>query len=320
LEMKELKKTIELLMYEALIRRLCKNYHKFEEINSDWAKKRAGFNGEKTVYRVLTMLEEQKYYIFHNLRFKIGQYFFQIDFLIVTPRFILITEVKNIAGILFFDELGQFIRISHDKEEDFQDPISQVQLHKRQLIKWLEEKHFPKVPIEYVVVVSQPSSIIKISNRNPEVRKRVLPVSKLLEFIENNDRSYKNEILDQKQVKNLNNTLLKEDIPYTPNLLEKYNIPEKNIITGVKCPKCFSAPMIPLKGTWKCPHCRTCSKYAHIDAINDYLLLINSTISNRVLREFLHVPSRQKATRILASLNLSNTGSNKNRLFHLSKK
>lgn len=316
---KELQKPIELIIYETLLKRLSKNHIKIDEIKSDWAKRNAGFNGEKAVYRMLTYLDEKKYFIFHNLRLKMGQYYFQMDFLIVTTKFILIIEAKNIAGTLLFDELGQFIRVNQDKEEGFQDPVSQVQLHKRQLIKWLEKNHLPKVPIEYAVVISRPSSLIKMTNRNPEVRRRVLPLTKLLEFIENIDRCYKNESLLLKQLKKTNKILLKDNTPFIPNLLEKYNISKKDILTGVQCPKCLAVPMISINGTWKCPLCNTCSKTAHIEAIYDYLLLINPTINNHDLREFLHLPSRQKATRILTSMNLTYTGGNKNRLYSLPK-
>ncbi|MGX6444175.1 nuclease-related domain-containing protein [Neobacillus sp. K501] len=316
---KEFQKPIELTMYEILLKRLSKNHIKMDEIKADWAKKNAGYNGEKSVYRMLTFLDEQKYYIFHNLRLKIGQYYFQMDFLIVTTKFILIVEAKNIAGTLLFDEFGQFIRIIEEKEEGFQDPISQVQLHKKQLQKWLEKNHFPKTPIEYTVVVSKPSSIIKMNTRNHEVRKRVLPLTKLLEFIENSDRYYKNESLTMKQLKIMNKNLLKDNTPFIPNLLEKYNLSKNDILTGVQCPKCLAAPMKPIKGTWRCPQCSTCSKSAHHDAIYDYMLLINSSITNRDLREFLHIPSRQKATKILTSLNLIHTGGNKNRQYFLPK-
>lgn len=316
---KEFQKPIELAMYEILLKRLSKNHIKMDEIKADWAKKNAGYNGEKSVYRMLTFLDEQKYYIFHNLRLKINQFYFQMDFLIVTTKFILISEAKNIAGTLLFDELGQFIRIIDDKEEGFQDPISQVQLHKKQLQKWLEKNHFPKTPIEYAVVVSKPSTIIKMNTRNPEVRKRVLPLTKLLEFIENSDRYYKNESLSMKQLKMMNKNLLKDNTPFIPNLLEKYNLSKNDILTGVQCPNCLAAPMKPINGTWRCPQCNTCSKSAHHDAIYDYLLLINSSLTNRDLREFLHVPSRQKATKILTSLNLIHIGGNKNRQYFLPK-
>lgn len=315
--MKELQKTIELIIYEILLRRLDKNHIRYDEIKGEWAKRNAGFIGEKSVYRMLTFLDDQKYFIFHNLRLKIDQYFFQMDFLVVTTKFILIIEAKNIAGTLLFDEFGQFIRVIDDKEEGFQDPISQVKLHKRQLQKWLEKNHFPKIPIEYAVVVSKPSSIIKMTSRNPEVRKRVMPLTKLLEFIEN--IYYKNDSLSMKQLKKINKQLLKDNTPFIPNLLEKYKLSKKDILTGVQCPNCITAPMIPKNGTWKCPQCNTYSKTAHIDAIYDYLLLINPTISNRDLREFLQLSSRQKATRILTSMNLAHTGENKNRLYILPK-
>lgn len=52
-------------------------------------------------------------------------------------------------------------------------------------------------------------------------------------------------------------------------------------------------------------------------ALHDYSLLLGPAITNKELRNFLHVSSSHAATRILKSLNLPQTGAQKNRTYTL---
>ncbi len=67
-----------------------------------------------------------------------------------------IIEVKNISGILLFDEkFNQLIRINNKGvEERFPSPINQVWNQKEQLTKWLH-KHSVKIPPIETLVVKQ---------------------------------------------------------------------------------------------------------------------------------------------------------------------
>lgn len=71
------------------------------------------------------------------------------------------------------------------------------------------------------------------------------------------------------------------------------------------------------RGKWTCLTCSHISKDAHIIALKDYALLIHSQITNSQLRDFLQVPSIYVGTKLLASLNLTHTGKNKGRIYHL---
>jgi hypothetical protein len=69
--------------------------------------------------------------------------------------------------------------------------------------------------------------------------------------------------------------------------------------------------MIRKIGTWLCPNCNHPSRTAHLKAIEDYFLLIEPTITNQKLRDFLQLYSAKTAAEILKSLPLKRTGSTK---------
>jgi hypothetical protein len=97
----------------------------------------------------LSFLPKENYLIFHDLRLKNTEYYFQIDSLILSPYFALIIEVKNIAGTLHFDPVfDQLIRKLYDTEQGLPDPLSQVRKQTNQLYKWIEAHNIPILPIE----------------------------------------------------------------------------------------------------------------------------------------------------------------------------
>nr|WP_276310196.1 nuclease-related domain-containing protein [Bacillus salacetis] len=86
-----------------------------------------------------------------------GTHYFQIDSVIITGKYILIVETKNMPGTLNFDtEFNQLIRTNEKVEEAFSDPMIQVKRHKAQLRKWLACLHLSHLPIESLVVISTP--------------------------------------------------------------------------------------------------------------------------------------------------------------------
>lgn len=312
---KPIQPPIRLQALNALHSRLVKTCPKYEEISGERARRLAGFNGEKKVEYILRTIDEDYYFIFHDLCLKIGDLTFQMDFLLLTNRFALIIEAKNFAGTMLFDDHGQFIRILGEQQNGYADPIAQAQYHQRCLRKWLALHHFPTLPIDYVVSVSKPSTIIRMENPDPEVRKRVLPASKLPNYLFHLNQQSKKELFDPKTLRKLSKLLIKKHSPQNPNLLKEYNLTKKNILPGVQCPKCDSLPMISLKGYWKCPVCLFPSRDAHIHATHDLFLLFGPTIKNQQFREFLLISSIQKARKLLKSMNLPYSGDKRGRVY-----
>ncbi len=307
----------EIRQLQALLGRLPEEHEKRPLIEKDLAKQLRGFKGEKALAYYLDFLPEKDFYIFHNLRLPTGKYHFQLDFLILTARYIFIPECKNFFGTLVFDEpFKQLIRVMNNEEEGFQDPVSQAKWHKKQLQDWRGLNHFPSdVPIGFLVVISDPATIIKAVPNSPETRRHVVHAQVFLERMHELMKGCKREVFDHKALRKLSKKLLNSHVPNNTNLLGKYNLSVSELTRGVQCPECGRFPMKRKHGTWECPYCHTKDKNAHIHALYDYFLLVNSSITNKKFRDFAGIGSEDTATRLLTKAKLPFSGENRHRIY-----
>lgn len=313
---KELSIPIRILSLEAMKDRIRDTHPKACDIQQELIWRWTGFKGERAVSYYLDFLPDKDYYIFHSLRLPSGKHFFQMDYLLLTARCIIILECKNFYGTLSFDEsFNQLIRIANDKEEGFQDPISQVKWHRQQLLNFLRSLQI-SLPVEYLVVISNPSTIIKTTPQNKLALKKVVHGHSLLERIEEIVGRYQKESVDLKGIRRLSKLLLKHHTQETFDVIKKYGIKKEDIVTGVKCPECQRIPMIRKKGTWFCSSCGCKDKNAHVSALNDYFLIEGPSITNQKFRDFVHLESKDTAKRLFGALNLPFTGTNKGRIYH----
>lgn len=318
--MKKLSIPLRILTLEATRDRLEEDHQRAGDIRQELKLRMSGFNGERAVSYYLDFLPDKDYAIFHSLRLPSGKYYFQMDYLLLTTRCIIILECKNFYGIISFDEsFNQLIRVAHEKEEGFQDPISQAKWHRQQLLKFLYSHHI-SLPVEYLVVISNPSTIIKANPQHKLAMNKVIHGHSLLERIEKIVKRYQKELLDSKGMRKLSKLLLKYHTPETYDVMKKFGLSEREILTGVKCPNCHRIPMARAKGTWVCPACGCKDRKAHVSALNDYFLIYEPSITNQKFREFVHLESKDTAKRLLRSMNLTVTGTNKGRIYHKTEK
>lgn len=308
---------IKTRMLEALIRRLPSNHPLQPILTSGLNRNMAGYKGELRVISALKALPEKEYLIFHDLRLLGPPYPFQMDILILTSYFILILEVKNIAGEIYFDQtFNQLIRTKSDgKTEAFDDPILQVNRQRQQLLAWMKSKSYTKLPVETLVVSANSSTIVRASNT--ALNRKVIRKDYLLLNIDEFKEKYKEKILTPKALKKLSALFIKEHTPHLPNLLDIYKIPTASLQTGVYCPHCCSLSMERRLRKWICRICMTSSHDAHISALQDYAFLIKPTITNGECRRFLQLHSSSSAKNLLLSLNLDKIGHTKGRIYLL---
>ena len=303
---------------EALLRRLPAEHAQRARIEEDLSKYKAGYQGEKSLDYHLSFFQKQ-IIILHDIRLSDDEkHFFQIDTMIISPKFIIILEVKNIIGTLYFDQnFNQLIRIIDGKEESFSNPIIQVERQKRQLEKWLKRHSFDKYNIIPYVVLSNPKAIIKASSNQREIAKRVIHSDLLYKNIENLESKFYPDVYTTKEIRKLAKLLIKQNQLFDQNILEYYKIKIDVLLTGVYCTNCQAYSMIRDKGNWHCIKCFKNSKDAHFLALMDYFLLIGNTIKNHQIRNFLHISSIYNASRLLSKLNLPSTGSKKDKVYYL---
>lgn len=284
-----------------------------EEVKSRWK----GYRGEKQVDYHLEFLDSEKYLIFNNIRLIFKKHAFQIDTLIMTPFFLLITEIKNISGEIYFEKgSNQVIRKIEDKEDGFQNPILQVSKQRQLLQLWLRKHRFPDIPVEDLVVFSDRKTIIKTTKDNYQIFNKVIFADVLVDKINQFKRIYSHEALNSKQLQKLKKLILKEHTPEPPSALQKFGIMRSELRLGSQCLECHQFYLIRQKNKWFCPKCQSNSKKSHIKAIYDYFLIVNTTISNKQCREFLLIESPNTAKKLLKAMNLPTSGSNKNRVYH----
>jgi hypothetical protein len=307
-----------IIKYQALIRRLAENHIVKFDVATDFNNRMTGFRGEESVmnFHLDPLLNSSNYRIYHDLRFLHGNYYFQIDILILCSYFALVLEVKNRARDWHFDKVIQQTILEKDgKKERTKNPIFQARLQAYKLKEWLKEHNFSGLPIQYLFVNSNETAKIFIEEDN-KYKWNVCHSESLLERIEQKADFFKVECFEEKELRKINKLLLSNNCPEEIELFQKYSIGPKDVLPGVHCPNCNYLPMIYYAGTWKCPKCRTKSKTAYIDTLRDYFLLINPSITNAEARRFLQTDSPKIAHHILTSMNLPTTGNCKYKVYH----
>ncbi|MFE8700616.1 nuclease-related domain-containing protein [Cytobacillus sp. FJAT-54145] len=302
----------------ALQKRLPQNHPKLPLILEELSKREAGYKGESSLDYHLSFLDPNQYFIFHDLRLRFQTHYFQMDILIVSRSFIVILEVKNIAGSLFFDTIfNQLIRTKDGVETAFQDPLIQIQRQESNLKNWLLNKQIPDMPIFSLVVISNPHTIIRTPPKYHYLNYKIIRPEIISNKINHFEITSEEVILTEKELKKLAKMINKEDTVLDSPILERFQIDSSELRKGVFCNSCGFLPMIRTHGSWYCPSCKTYCKNGHLQALNDYRLLVSNEITNMEMRKFLIISSRANTTRLLQSMNLSFIGNNKGRIYQL---
>ncbi|MFX3628551.1 MAG: nuclease-related domain-containing protein [Ectobacillus sp.] len=315
---KECEVPLKIKKLEALLRRLPGDHPQRKEIEGDLAKNRAGYKGEQSLDYYLSFLPHQDYFIFHDLRLPHQNHFFQLDVLLLSSKFFLIMEVKHISGAVLFDHaFHQLIRTANESETVFPDPILQAERQAAQLTEWLKQHKCPLIPVEFLVVMTNSSTLIKSSPPHSRSMQKVVRSTNLAPKIAALQSVHSEERLNKRELRRVCSLLLKYNTPHDLDILERFNISKSKIIKGVHCPSCYSLPMERKQRKWNCSYCSFSSKDAHVSSLQDYALIFGRTITNRQLRDFLQLSSDSTARKLLAAMNMPYTGTTKGREYHL---
>ncbi|MEH7272126.1 nuclease-related domain-containing protein [Neobacillus vireti] len=243
---------------------------------------------------------------------------FQMDVLLVSAKFILIIEVKNISGKLKFNKGSDLMtRELNDLEEGMDNPIQQVKRHHLQFNNWLKGHQFKGIPVGHLVVISKTSTIIETSPDNLQIFRKLIYAESLLDKIRELEEKYEKHRLPKKNLAHLSDTLLNEHTLLITDILQKYNLSQGELKPGALCLTCKKT-MEFISASWRCSGCQTISKTAHISAISDYFLLYNQTITRKQLAEYLEITSTQ-AKYLLECLNLPSSGTKRSTKYFLPK-
>lgn len=305
---------IEILIYEAITRRLPDHHPRKPEFLSKLNRWKAGYKGEKEVDYYLSLFPDDDLTIFQYLRPPHHNGHFQIDTLIISAWFMAVIESKNFAGTIELDpELDQLLQNSDGAEKAYSNPILQAEIQSSHLAKWLLKYQLPLPPIEMFVTISNPQTIIKNPYHHKEVAYRLCRAARIPFKISTLKSKHDKEKLTNKDLKKVTRLLLKQHEPFIPDP-RSLDIPP-DLLTGVMCPHCSTFRMERTHGAWFCKNCGKTSREAHKGAVRDYFLLYGPVLTNIQLRKFLHIDSEDTVTRILHSMNLLTAGTTKNRTY-----
>lgn len=303
---------------EALYRRTPQNHPRLPLIKDHLTKNLIGYKGEASLDYPLSFLPPKEYYIFHGLRLAGEHYHFQIDTLLLSRKFILILEVKNYSGKVYFDEeFHQMIRTLDGEDKAFPNPLIQIQRQQQQLENWFENNQLPKLPIHSFVVFSNPYTIIRKSSQSKYLTEKVIRSESLPTKINSIEAKYRSHLLTEKEVKKITRKMNKQHTEVEIPILEQFDLTKNQLIQGVFCPSCRLPHMKRANGYWLCNQCNTKSRDAHIAAIHDYTLLIQQSFNIQEIKSFLQINSTKTTNRLIRSLPVSYTGITNDRTYTL---
>ncbi|WP_261369568.1 nuclease-related domain-containing protein [Siminovitchia fortis] len=289
---------------QASIKRLHPRHEAIPILTAKASSLEAGISGEIKLAETLRKHSFPfEHRVFHDLSL-VSSALFQIDTLFLTRFYAVVFEVKNIGGRLEFkDDPPQLVRRRETGEVDgFESPAAQVERNGDLLELWLKG-HGIQIPVYRIVVLAYPKQII---DKAP-AKTQVLFPNYVPPFIHALPR--KQAILDSKTFRWLTAKLLNSHINYIPRpVCDIYNIPPRDIQTGVICSHCDAIGMVKIKRSWRCRSCGSLDHKAHERGVREWFLIMGREMTNKDCREFLRV-DMNTASRILCSMDLNSIGS-----------
>ncbi|AYC28579.1 nuclease-related domain-containing protein [Paenisporosarcina cavernae] len=276
-------KSTEISALESALERLNPHHSSYAYLEQTLYRKKSGIAGELQLQKLLntkTLLYDN-FILFDLHLFSSG--LFQIDCLLVTRSFVLVLEMKNIAGSIVIHPTSHNLeRTRSDGQVNYmRNPFYQL----RETMDLLEDFFLMNginLPVKGVLVFRDANSALNVKeNSLPSV---TLP--DLHGFLR---RTKSNEnLLTPEAFINVIDSLLTKHFCYIPKpISERFDIPKKDFTIGVKCPNCLKFGMKRLHGTWMCVDCKNFHRTAHISALLDYQFLFSKTISRIEMEKFL---------------------------------
>lgn len=296
-----MQKSMHYLFMEALVRRIHTHDEEAQLFQKELYRLQAGLAGERKLKLALTdYYFKSNHTVLYNFECKNGRGFtHQIDALLITSHFLLIFEVKQISGSLFYKRaVDEFYRIDENGfEENFVNPFDQVYRHQL-FIEQILRQNGIKLPVLNLVVIANFRAKLDSAFESMPIR-HLSGLPKYLEFLYENYPSTSTVPFEVSE-------LLKRIQQRHP---ARRKIESNRLKTGVFCNQCETFdPMKFNNGFWICVHCKNKSFDIIIEALNDYRILISPQISNQSFRNFSGIESRFAANRVLSKLNLKKEG------------
>lgn len=298
----------------ALERRLGKGNENRHRIKERIYKVEAGYNGECQYDKYLIEFKPRyPHAILHDVTLNFNSTYFQMDSILITPSFIVISEVKNIAEkIVVKAKPLQFIKeYPSGQRVALRNPITEVERKIHFLENWLEKRDY-KVPVRGLIafaynnemqIEETPGMDIMFTYDVP-AHLRSIPIQQ--------------EILGEQQIRKLADEILNGHREYNPfPLVKRYDINPAEIIPGVICKECGNYKMKWKNRKWRCFSCGYMGAEDYKAAIEDWCYLIKDTMSNQEFRNFVQLECRHAAKYLLGKAPTKLVGHGRNAYYEI---
>ncbi|WP_332648174.1 nuclease-related domain-containing protein [Lysinibacillus sp. 54212] len=279
----------KMLVIEALLRRGVIDADQRKVLDELHWKAERGFEGERRADTFLVDLQlSEPHFLLQGFETKNARGFpHQIDTVLVTNRFILLLEIKNISGTITYDiETNQLIRTWNNQRQALTDPFAQLERHAA-FIEGVLWKLGVELPIIHAVVFTSASSILDGMPQQFHIFKLPGLRLKLRDWF----KAYPIQI-DESMLDLLQREFL---ILHKPNKW-KHPFGQIMIRRGAIC--LCDKVMKYKQGKFICS-CGNQSYEALRQGLHDYRLLLSEWITNRELRQFFYIDSADVANKIL---------------------
>lgn len=175
--------------------------------------------------------------VLHDLHIVYEDLSAQIDYMIITNKFTLIVECKNLIGNIEVNSNGDFIRTlqynGKYKKEGMYSPITQNMRHLEMIkkvrlalrnnfvTKTLFEKHFDE-NYKSVVVLANPKTIVNMKYAKKDVKEKIIRCDQLIEYIKKLMKESENAISSEKEMFKLAEFFLSLHSENTVDYTKKY--------------------------------------------------------------------------------------------------
>lgn len=286
---------IKIAGYEALLKRLPPTHPKRMAVKNSLNNANAGYGGEERLDEALEFFDPPyPHRIIQD--FSLGGAFkVQVDTVVLTQSCVFLLEIKNIAGKLQFKQNPSALHsiLTNGEIKSYKSPITQMNETAIRMNKFLKTLGCP-LPVATIIVIAHPSQIVEDAP----------PDALILAAGEVNFHLSKMKlpkpILSIEELHQLGQSLVAVHTDYQPfPLAPKFQIEQSEIETGVFCPRCIFGKMERVKRVWECETCRLISQDAPSDALQDWFMLIKSTINTAECLDFIGLEKLDAAKRFL---------------------
>lgn len=157
--------------------------------------------------------------------------FSQIDFIVITNKFIYVMETKNLTGNIEVNENGEFIRDINYKDntvrEGMYNPLSQAKRHSKTLKNALEKagllEGLEAFPVKYITVMANYKTIIDRTCAPDDVKSSIFRCDQIVSFLEKEMSSNEYDlILTDSKIMNIGKAILNMHTPKDINESETH--------------------------------------------------------------------------------------------------